>query len=96
LTFKYDKLQNHILDKCVTADDLYLPDSEGAHTAPGVCAYSVPPGVAPPRMAVVVNLLAIPKEETAEPAQAWEDIEERYPEFDRTAGFCQYRRMSRK
>jgi hypothetical protein len=36
LTFKCDKLRNHVLDKCATANGLELVDSEGAYTAQGV------------------------------------------------------------
>ena len=45
LTFKYDKLRKHVLDKCATTDALAFPDSEGACTVPGVTAYSIPAGV---------------------------------------------------
>jgi len=73
-TFKYDKLRKHVLDKCSTADALAVLDSEGACTAPGVSPYSIPAGVPLPQMPVVVNLPAIPNEETTAPAQATEVI----------------------
>jgi hypothetical protein len=73
-TFKYDKLRKHVLDNCANADALAHLDSEGARTAPGVYHYSIPAGVKLPQMPVVVNLAAIPNEETPAPAQAMEEI----------------------
>ena len=73
-TFKYDKLRKYALDKCATADALALLDSEGARTAPGVSPYSLPAGVPLPEMPVVVNLPAIPNEETPVPVQATQEI----------------------
>jgi hypothetical protein len=73
-TFKYEKLRKHVLDECATADVLALLDSEGVSTAPGVSPYSLPAGVPLPQMPVVLNLPAIPNEETPAPAQAIEEI----------------------
>jgi len=73
-TFKSDKLRKHVLDKCSTADALVLLDSAGARTALGVSPYSIPAGVPLPQMPVLVNLPAIPNEETLAPAQATEEI----------------------
>jgi hypothetical protein len=72
--FKYDKLRKYVLDKCATADALGLLDSEGASTVPGVSLYSIPGGVPLTQMPVVVNLPAIPTEETPAPTQAMEEI----------------------
>jgi len=73
-TFKYYTLRNHVLYKCATANPLALLDLEGARTVPGVSPYSMPAGVPLPQMPVVVNLPAIPNEETPAPVQATEDI----------------------
>jgi hypothetical protein len=72
-TFKYNKLRQHVLNKCATADGLALLNSEGARTAPGVSPYSIPAGVPLPQMPVLVNHPAIPNEETPAPAQATEE-----------------------
>jgi hypothetical protein len=73
-TFKYDKLQKHVLNKRATADALALLDSEAACTAPVFSPYSFPAEVPLPHMPVVANLPAIPNEETPAPAQAMEEI----------------------
>jgi len=73
-TFNYDKLPKYVLDKCSTADALALLDSEDARTAPGVAPYAIPAGVPLPQMPVVVNLPAIPNEESQAPAPATEEI----------------------
>jgi soluble lytic murein transglycosylase-like protein len=72
--FKYNKLRKHVIGKCATPDALALLDSDGACTVPGVSRYSVPAAVPLLRMAVVVNLAAIPKEETTAPVQATAEI----------------------
>jgi hypothetical protein len=74
LRFKYRKLRKRVLDKCETTDALALLDSEGARMVPGVSPYSIPAGVPPQQMSVVVNLPAIPNEGTLAPAQATEEI----------------------
>jgi len=72
--FKYDKLQKHVLDKCVTGDGLALLDSDRPPPALGDSPHSIPDGVLLPHMPVVANLPAIPNEETLAPAQATEEI----------------------
>jgi len=74
LTFKYDKLRKHVINKCATADALTLLDSDGARAVPGVSSYSIPAGVPLPQMPVLVNLPAIPNEETPAPMLATEEI----------------------
>jgi hypothetical protein len=44
-TFKYDKLRNHVLDKCATSNALAHLDSKAARMAPGVSPYSITAGV---------------------------------------------------
>jgi hypothetical protein len=61
-----------VLDKCATADAITLLDSDRARTAPGVSPYSIPVGDPLPHTPVVVNLPAIPNEETLAPEQATE------------------------
>jgi len=73
-TFKYDKLWTHVLNKYVTADAITHLDLDGARMVPGVSPYSIPAGVPLSQMPVVVNLLAIPSEETLPPVQAVEAI----------------------
>jgi hypothetical protein len=73
-TFKYEKLQKHVLVEWMTADTLAILNSEAARTAPGVSPYSIPAGVPLPQMPVAVNLAAIPSEETLAPVQATEEI----------------------
>jgi hypothetical protein len=72
--FKYDQLQMHVLETCVTADALPLLDSEKAHTVLGVSSYSVPAGVPLRQMLVVTNLPAIPSKRTPAPVQATDEI----------------------
>jgi len=73
-TFKYDTLRKPVLGKCATADALAIRASQGAQTAPGFSPYSITAGVPLPQLPVVVNLLAIPNEETLAPVQATEEI----------------------
>jgi hypothetical protein len=73
-TFKFDKLQHHVLDTCATADALPACDWEGARMAPGVSPYSIPAGISLPQMPVVMILLAICNKETPPPVQAMEEI----------------------
>ena len=72
--FKHDKLRQHVLAKCWTAHALAVQDSEVAHTAPGVCPYSIPAGVPRPQMPVVVNIRPIPGQETPAPAEVVEEL----------------------
>lgn len=65
--FKYLKLQNHALSKCITADALALLYWHGACTAPAFSPYSIPAGVPLPQIAVLVMLLAITCEATPVP-----------------------------
>jgi len=74
LAFKYDKLQKHVLDTCVTSDALAHLKLEGGHMTLGVSPYSVRAGVPLPLMPDVVNLLAIPNKETPALAEATEEI----------------------
>jgi len=66
--FKSDKLRKHSLDECVNGNALGLLNSDGAPMEPGVPPYSVPAEVPLPQMSVVINLLAIPREDTPAPA----------------------------
>jgi hypothetical protein len=67
-TFAHDQLQKHVLDKWAMADALAVGDSETVHTAAGVSPYIIPAGVRRPQMPVVVNLPAIPNDETLAPS----------------------------
>lgn len=73
-TFKYNKLQKHLLHKCVHTDAVTLLTSERACTGPGVSPCPVTAGVLLLQMPVLVNLPAIPNKETPARAYATEDI----------------------
>jgi len=74
LTFKYDKLSMHDLEKCATTNSLTMLDLDGARTAPVVTPYFIPAGVLLPHMPVVVYCPAIPNKGTPVPVQAMEEI----------------------
>jgi len=44
-TFNYERLRNHVLGKCATADAVVLLDLTGACMSPTVSPYSIPTGV---------------------------------------------------
>jgi len=72
--FKYDMLQNHVLNTCATTEALARIKSDGASTAPGVSPYSIKAGVPLPQIPVVVNPPAIPSEETPIPVHVTEEV----------------------
>jgi len=72
--FKYDGCRDYAPNKCVISHALQQRDSEGAHMAPEVSHYSTPAGVPLPQIPVVVNLPAIPIENTTEAVDAMEQI----------------------
>jgi hypothetical protein len=78
LTCKWDKLRKHVkanvLDKCLTANALSLPDLDNACMVPGVSPCSIPAVVPLLQMPVVLNLGAVLKEETPAPVHATEVI----------------------
>jgi hypothetical protein len=74
LTCKWGKLRKHVLDKCLTANALSLPDLDNARMVPGVSPCSIPAVVPLLQMPVVLNLGAVLKEETPAPVHATEVI----------------------
>jgi len=68
------KLQNHEMDKCVTANAIAFLVSEELHTAPRVSLYSMLAGDALPQMPVVLNLPPNSREERSALEQPMEEV----------------------
>ena len=67
-TFKYDRLRDFLIAKCMTADALALIDSEETSTIPGISQYSAPALAAVPQLPTWVSptTSAAPKETPTE------------------------------